>query len=98
MQLTPVETVENITQEDFVKNYYLPQKPVLLKGLTKEWNQKWTFDHIKHLAGDQTVPLYSNARTKGKKSTYEPVTEMNFGDYLDIMRSGPTDLRISSIL
>ncbi len=94
MQLKPIEVVSNISKEEFVKKYYLPQRPVLMKGLTDQWNHKWTFDHIKKLAGDQTIPLYSNARTKGNKSTYEPVTTMNFGEYLDIMRSGPTDLRI----
>lgn len=94
MHLTPIETVENISREDFVKKYYHPQRPVVLKGLTDSWNGKWTFDHIKNLAGHQEVPLYSNARTKGSKSTYEPVTTMNFGDYIDLMRQGPTDLRI----
>lgn len=94
MQLTPIETVENISREDFVKKYYHPQRPVLLKGLTDSWNKKWTFGHIKALAGNQEIPLYSNARTKGNKSTYEPVTTMNFGEYIDLMRKGPTDLRI----
>lgn len=94
MHLTPIEIVENISRENFVSNYYYPQKPVLLKGLTDTWNEKWRFDHIKSLAGNQVIPLYSNARTKGNKSTYDPVTTMNFGEYIDLMRSGPTDLRI----
>lgn len=94
MNLAPIEEVSQITKEEFVKKYYKPQKPVLLKGITDSWNEKWTFDHIKSLAGNQTIPLYSNARTKGTKSTYDPVTTMNFGEYIDLMRSGPTDLRI----
>ncbi len=94
MKLIPIEVVEGITREEFVNKFYKVQKPVLLKGLTDLWNEKWTFDHIKSLAGNQSIPLYSNARTKGSKSTYEPVTTMNFGEYIDLMRRAPTDLRI----
>lgn len=94
MQLTPIEIVDNISKEEFVRKYYHPQRPVLLRGLTDQWNGKWTFDHIRSLAGHQEVPLYNNERTKGNKSTYEPVTRMNFGEYIDLLQSDPTDLRI----
>jgi len=41
---TPVPRVKNISKEDFIKNYYKPQKPVLIEGLTKDWPayEKWT--------------------------------------------------------
>ena len=52
---TPVKRIENISKEEFIENYYKPQKPVLITGLTKEWPafKKWTLDYIQQRAGDQ---------------------------------------------
>src|SRR5680860_1436861 len=71
---TPVDRVENISKADFLKNYYRPQKPVLITGLTKEWPayKKWKLDYIQERAGDQIVPLYDNEPAKDKESVYAP--------------------------
>ena len=37
MHLQPVDTVENITPEDFKNNYYNTGKPLIIKGLAKKW-------------------------------------------------------------
>ena len=34
-KLKSIDRVKNITKEDFVKNYYRPQRPVLIENLTK---------------------------------------------------------------
>ncbi len=93
---TPVARVENISKKDFVENYYKPQVPVLITGLTKNWpaHQKWTLDYIQKRAGDQVVPLYNNEPAKDKQSVYAPVKKMKLYDYIEILKSEPTDLRI----
>ncbi len=95
-KLTTIEIVKDISKEDFVKNYYKPQKPVLIKNLTKDWEafHKWNLDYIQSLAGDQIVPLYNNEATKGKQKSAEPATEMKLYDYIEILKTKPTDLRI----
>lgn len=95
-KLTTIERVTNITKEEFVKTYYKTQRPVLMEGLTKDWDayHKWNLDYIQSLAGDQVVPLYNNQVTKGKQKSAEPVTEMRLYDYLEILKTKPTDLRI----
>jgi ribosomal protein L16 Arg81 hydroxylase len=92
----PIERVSNITKADFVNNYYKPQKPVLIEGLTKDWPafKKWDLDYIQSLAGDIVVPLYNNERTKGRQKSAEPATEMKLYDYLELLKTKPTDLRI----
>ncbi|WP_257668350.1 cupin-like domain-containing protein [Parapedobacter tibetensis] len=92
--LRQLERIQKVTKADFISRYYRPQQPVLIENLTDTWNGKWTLNHIKSLAGDQTVPLYDNKPAQGKESVYEPVMKMNFGKYIDLIKSEPTDLRI----
>lgn len=92
--LQPVTEVSGITKERFIQDFYKKNQPVLIHGLTDSWNHRWTFGHIKHLAGDQTVPLYNNKSAQGKESVYAPVSTMRFSEYLDLLQSEPTDLRI----
>src|SRR5690606_1846154 len=92
--LPPVDIVRGITKEEFTKKYYKPKRPVLIEGLTDSWNGKWRFDYIRKIAGEQTVPLYNNEPTRGNKSSYEHATVRKMSEYLDLLRSPPTDLRI----
>ena len=96
IKTTPIERVRNISREDFIKNYYKPQKPVLIEGLTEDWAafQKWNLDYIHQHAGEQIVPLYNNEPTKGKQNSAEPATEMKMADYIELIKTQPTDLRI----
>ncbi len=93
---SPVPVLEQISKEDFIRHYYKPQKPVLIKGLTKGWpaHKKWTLDYIQGKAGDQIVPLYNNEPAKDKQSVYAPVKEMKLAEYIEILKTKPTDLRI----
>ena len=94
--ITPVTRVENISKKEFIEHYYKPQKPVLIKGLTKNWPayEKWTLDYIQERAGEQTVPLYNNEPATGSESVYAPKKEMKLDDYIEILKTKPTDLRI----
>ncbi|WP_299430408.1 cupin-like domain-containing protein [uncultured Maribacter sp.] len=95
-KITPIESVKNITKADFIKKYYKPQRPVLIEGLTKDWPayEKWTLDYIQERAGEQIVPLYNNEPAKDKESVYAPVKELKLYDYIEILKTKPTDLRI----
>jgi len=94
--LKPVDTVENISPADFKKNYLDPRKPLIIKGLTKSWpaREKWTTEYLKEIAGDLDVPLYDNAKADPSKPINSAAAHMRFGDYLDLIKSEPTELRI----
>ena len=93
---SPITRVENISKKDFVENYYKFQKPVLITGLTKDWPAytKWRLEYIQERSSDQIVPLYDNEPAKDKESVYGPKKEMKLYDYIEILKTKPTDLRI----
>ena len=95
-KVSPVTRIENISRKDFIENFYKPQKPVLITGLTKDWPayEKWKLSYIQERAGDQIVPLYNNEPAKDKQSVYAPVKEMKLYDYVELLKTEPTDLRI----
>jgi len=96
MVLSSVDIVEHISKEAFVKNYFKSQKPVLIKGLAKQWPayDKWNLDYIREQAGEQEVGLYDNKPADPNKATDEPVKFMKMRDYIDLIKSQPSDLRI----
>ena len=96
IRTTPIERVQGITKKEFIEKYYKPQRPVLIENLSQDWGayKKWSLDYFQEHAGDQMVPLYNSERTKGKQNSAAPVTEMKFYDYLEILKTKPSDLRV----
>jgi len=96
IKTTPVKRINNVTKEEFIENYYKPQEPVLIENLTKDWPayKKWDLEYIQSLAGDQVVPLYNNVPTKGRKKSVVPAKKMKLYDYVEILKTKPTDLRM----
>ena len=64
LHLTPIDVVEDISQEDFRAKYLLPRKPVVIRNMAKNWTayQKWTLDYMKETVGDVEVPLYDSSK------------------------------------
>ncbi|MFD2566784.1 cupin-like domain-containing protein [Pseudotenacibaculum haliotis] len=54
-----VDVRENLSVEEFKKQYLKKKIPVVLKGAAKDWEscQKWTPDFFKELYGEDEVPL-----------------------------------------
>ncbi|RRN77250.1 cupin-like domain-containing protein [Pseudoxanthomonas sp. SGD-10] len=94
--LSQVEKVDSISREDFLKNYLIPRKPLVIKKMTESWPalQKWTFEYLKETVGDKIVPLYDTSKADPSKPINASAAEMQFGDYIDLIRREPTDLRI----
>ena len=96
MQLRPVDVVSNISGEEFKKNYFDPQIPLIIKDLAKEWPAytKWNWDYFKEIVGDKRVGIYNNV----KSDAYTPVNKADdyttFGEYIDMIRRGPAAWRI----
>ncbi len=96
MQLLAVPTFDKIEPEVFFNDFYLPQKPVIIKNLAKEWSayQKWNWDYFKKLVGDKRVGLYNNI----KSDAYTPINTADdyksFGEYIDMISRGPAGWRI----
>ena len=94
--LNKVDIVDNISPADFKKNYLDKRKPLVIKNLTKDWpaREKWTTDYLKSIAGDLEVPLYDNSKADPSKPINSAAANMKLGDYLDLIKREPTELRI----
>lgn len=96
MQLMTIEKVEDIHPDDFLKNYYTPMKPVIITSLAKQWPAytKWNWDYIQQAVGEVEVGVYNNI----KSDAYTPINKadgyMPFGEYLNMVKKGPVELRI----
>ncbi|WP_145859207.1 cupin-like domain-containing protein [Pedobacter suwonensis] len=94
--LSPIDIVEDISKSDFELNYLKPRKPLVIKNMAKKWPayQKWTMEYMKEVVGDKTVPLYDSSKADPSKPINASAAEMKFGDYIDLIKETPTDLRI----
>jgi hypothetical protein len=95
-KLRPIDTVDTISAADFAENYLKPRRPLIIKGLTKDWPavQKWTPEYLKEVVGSKVVPLYDNSKADPSKPINARAAEMPFDEYMDLIRSQPTELRI----
>ena len=96
MILEPVDVVDDISKEEFQKKYFKTHKPLLIKNFASRWEafDKWNLEYIREKAGEQIVPLYDNKPADANKSTDTPTTHMKMKEYIDIIKSKPSDLRI----
>jgi len=94
--LSPIDIVEDISKSDFELNYLKQRKPLVIKNMAKKWPayQKWTMEYMKEVVGDKTVPLYDSSKADPSKPINASAAEMKFGDYIDLIKETPTDLRI----
>lgn len=96
MQLKEIDKVETITKEDFLKNYFKPQKPVVIERFAEDWPAftKWDLDYMANVAGDKTVPLYDNRPVSHEDGFNEPHKKMIMRDYVELLKKEPTKYRI----
>src|SRR6201996_7199776 len=96
LHLTEIDKVDQINKEDFINNYLKSRRPLIIRKATESWPalQKWTFDYLKEVVGDVTVPLYDSSKADPSKPINASAAEMKFGDYIDLIQPQPTDLRI----
>ena len=96
LHLEAIPRLKTISKKDFLENYVRPQKPVVIEHLVDDWPavQKWDLDYISEVAGEKVVPLYDDRPINSKQKFNEPHTEMKMADYIELLKSGPTNYRI----
>ncbi|TXD50104.1 cupin-like domain-containing protein [Polaribacter sp. IC073] len=96
MNLSEIDRVETLTKEDFIENYFKPQKPVVIERFIEDWPaySKWNLAYIKEVAGDKVVPLYDDRPVDFKDGFNEPHAKMKMSEYVDLLKREPTKFRI----
>ncbi|MXV51915.1 cupin-like domain-containing protein [Pedobacter sp. HMF7647] len=95
MDLLPIETI-SASDGVFIDKYFNKNIPVVIKDFAKgsEALEKWNFEYLKTIAGEMPVSLHGKEDSFAEHVTSPPVKQMPFGEYLDLIQRGPTDLRI----
>lgn len=96
LNLQSIDRVKNISKENFIKNYYKLQKPLVIEQFIEDWPayRKWNLDYMKKVAGDKIVPLYDDRPVDYKEGFNEPHTTMKMCEYIDLLKKEPTRYRI----
>ena len=96
LHLSEVDRVKTITKEDFIKNYFKPQRPVVIERFVEDWPafSIWSLEYMKEIAGDKTVPLYDDRPVDYKDGFNEPHATMKMAEYVDLLKKEPTKYRI----
>ena len=96
LNLQQIPRVTTITKEDFINNYFKPQKPVVIERFIEDWPaySKWSLDYMKEIAGDKVVPLYDDRPVDYKDGFNEPHAKMKMSEYVDLLKKEPTKYRI----
>ncbi len=96
MLLHQIPKIASIDKQTFLKDYFRPQKPVIIQNAIKEWpaSNKWSLDYFKSIGGDMMVPLYDDRPVTHKNKFNQPHDEMKMSAYIDLLKKEPTKYRI----
>lgn len=96
LNLQDIPRVKYITKEEFITNYFKPQKPVVIEKFIEDWpaHKKWSLDYMKTVAGDKIVPLYDDRPVDYKDGFNDPHAKMKMSNYIDLLKTEPTKYRI----
>ncbi len=96
LDLKQIPRVKTLSKEEFLSEYFKPQKPVVIERFIEDWPaySKWNLDYIKEVAGQKTVPLYDDRPVKHDEGFNEPHATMKMSDYVNLLKTEPTKFRI----
>lgn len=97
MKTRTVAKINSISDSEFKKNYLVPQRPVIIKGLADAFpaGKKWSIDYIREICGDVTVDVFDNSNSNDASAFTTPDLKMRFADYIDTLKENkPTLLRM----
>lgn len=96
LNLKDIPRVKSVSPKEFIKNYFKPQKPVVIENFIEDWPayEKWSLNYMKEVAGDVSVPLYDDRPVRHEEGFNQAHAEMKMSDYVDLLKREPTRYRI----
>ncbi len=96
MDLQDVPRVSTLSKEAFLRDYYRPQKPVVIEKAIERWPaySKWSLEYMRQVAGEKIVPLYDDRPVDHRDGFNEPHAKMRMSEYIDLLKREPTRYRI----
>ncbi len=96
MLLKPIDVHTNLDPVEFRSTYYSKGIPVVIKNLSHNWAayEKWNWEYFKEAVGGKRVGVYNNIKSDARTPVNTADDYMLFGDYIDLVKKGPVELRI----
>ena len=96
LDLRPLERRDDISPLEFRETYFKSRRPVVMKSFSSKWPaiSKWTIDFLRENYGGLSVPVFEEAFADSGASYGSTNEYMPFGEYLDLIQSGPTLKRL----
>jgi len=96
LNLNKIPRLKDIGKEQFINDYFIPQKPVVIERFIDDWPaySKWDLNYMRDVAGDKIVPLYDDRPVDYKDGFNQPHAKMKMADYIDLLKKEPTKFRI----
>ena len=94
--LEPIPRVEGISERNFRISYLEALRPLIFKDLASCWpaTRKWTPDYLKDQYGSLMVHLHDASYARPGKYYMGSLRRVCFADYLDLITTSATDLRM----
>ncbi len=97
MKIQPIKRVDEITPEQFKRDFLNTHTPLIFKSFAADWKatSRWNFDFFRAHAGELVVPVSgdwskNNATQINRGADYT----MKFKDFLTAIEKGPTEYRL----
>jgi len=96
LQLASVDTLSHIDKATFHANYFRPLKPLVLRGLSKDWpaSSKWTPEFFSQAHGDKAVKIYDASFVAAGRHYMSGIQTLALRDYIDLVMTTEQDLRM----
>lgn len=94
--MLPVERRASMPYAQLKAEYLDRGVPVILTDFVRDWAalQRWTPEFFRENYGDREVDVYDESFQQPGARYLEPFGKMRFGEYLDLIASGPTRVRL----
>ena len=91
-----VNKIDDISKEDFLKEYKATNTPLVIKNLSKDWNAKkvWSLEYFESIGEDIAVDLYDSEPATDSKLQHAAHSKTTLKSYVELLRKGEKDLRM----
>jgi hypothetical protein len=91
---TEIERKHKLSREEFLREYYTTNRPVIITGMMEDWPalRKWNLDYFAERFGDREVEVQMNRNSGDQAAQYETNSErfigrIKFGEFVQKVRT-----------
>jgi len=96
LELSSVDKVSSIEQNDFSDLYFKPLRPLVIQDLAKSWpaSKKWTPDFFREQYGNKQVKVYDESFVAAGKHYMSKLKTIPLSEYINTVMTTSKNLRM----